>query len=96
MWHRWGEHEGHAGGERSFDLYPPPLDAGTLASRKSSSSTDSSSSHSLHSRSTTGSEGGAVSVDSFVYRTLNSYFRGAGTIKKDFLTRCCDVVAFLL
>lgn len=57
--HMWGEHEGHAGGERSFDLYPPPLDAGTLASRKSSSSTDSSSSHSLHSRSTTGSEGGA-------------------------------------
>ncbi|PNF17085.1 hypothetical protein B7P43_G16096, partial [Cryptotermes secundus] len=60
--HMWGEHEGHAtGGERSFDLYPPALDTGTLASRKSSSSTDSSSSHSLHSRSTTGSEGGAVS-----------------------------------
>ncbi|XP_021926525.1 uncharacterized protein LOC110833141 isoform X2 [Zootermopsis nevadensis] len=57
--HMWGEHEGHIGGERSFDLYPPALDAGTLASRKSSSSTDSSSSHSLHSRSTTGSEGGA-------------------------------------
>jgi len=70
VWHRWGEHEGHAGGERSFDLYPPPLDAGTLASRKSSSSTDSSSSHSLHSRSTTGSEGGAVSVDSFLCRML--------------------------
>jgi hypothetical protein len=45
--YRWGEHEGHsAGGERSFDLYPPALDTGTLASRKSSSSTDSSSSHS--------------------------------------------------
>jgi len=96
VWHRWGEHEGHAGGERSFDLYPPPLDAGTLASRKSSSSTDSSSSHSLHSRSTTGSEGGAVSVDSFLCRMLNSYFHGVCTIKKDFLTQCCDVVVFLL
>jgi len=95
VWHRWGEHEGHAGGERSFDLYPPPLDAGTLASRKSSSSTDSSSSHSLHSRSTTGSEGGAVSVDSFLCRMLNSYFHGACTIKKDFLTWWCDVVVFL-
>jgi len=73
MWHRWGEHEGHAGGERSFDLYPPPLDAGTLASRKSSSSTDSSSSHSLHSRSTTGSEGGAVSVDFYFYLFIYIY-----------------------
>ena len=83
MWHRWGEHEGHAGGERSFALYPPPLDAGTLASRKSSSSTDSSSSHSLHSRSTTGYEGGAVSVDSFLCRMLHSYhFCDASTINK--------------
>jgi len=68
---RWGEHEGHVVGERSFDLYPPAFDAGTLASRKSSSSTDSSSSHSLHSRSTTGSEGGAVSLD-FLYLFLES------------------------
>jgi hypothetical protein len=70
---RWGEHEGHvAGSERSFDLYPPALDAGTLASRKSSSSTDSSSSHSLHSRSTTGSEGGAVSWVSLCF-SIESY-----------------------
>lgn len=70
--HRWGEQEGHTVGERSFDLYPPVLDAGMLASRKSSSSTDSSSSHSLHSRSTTGSEGGAVSLDCLFFVALNS------------------------
>jgi hypothetical protein len=82
MYNRWGEHEGHTGGERNFDLYPPALDAGTLASRKSSSSTDSSSSHSLHSRSTTGSEGGAVSFDcSRFFVVLHSCnFRGVSTI----------------